>query len=433
MAERDLREQLSMERLYFDGGTGSILQDMGLPAGASPELWNLTEPEKVIALHQAYLEAGCDIFNTNTFGANALKFPGQVEEIVRAALSCAKEARTRSGREDARIALDIGPTGRLLAPMGDLAFEDAVALFSEVVRAGADGADLVLIETMSDPGEAKAAVLAAKEACDLPVFVTLVFDQNGTMLTGGTPETATAILEGLGVDAIGINCSLGPAEMRPIASRILASASVPVIVNPNAGLPRVEDGRSVYDIDAEAFAAEMRKIASDGAHGIGGCCGTTPDYIRALIDATRDLPFVAPEQKSFVRIASISQHLDLDPSDTDAFFAPGDAEALSEAIADRDPDDIADAILTQEDDDAEILNIDLNLPADEDPALMADVVRAVQSLSMTPLRICSRHIASLEAGLRACSGRPLVRLVDGTEASVSQLSSLVEKYGAVLS
>ena len=244
-------ERLGKEWLFFDGGMGALLQARGLAAGELPETWNITRPEEIQSTHRAYLDAGSDIINTNTFGANALKFPDNLREIVESAVSNAKEARRQSGREDAYIALDLGPTGRLLQPMGDLPFEQAVELFGEVVRIGAAaGVDLVLIETMSDSYELKAAVLAAKENCDLPVLVTVIFDENGKMLTGGTVDSAVAMLEGLRVDALGVNCGLGPKQMLPIVKRLTEVSSLPVIVNPNAGLPRSENGKTVYDIDA---------------------------------------------------------------------------------------------------------------------------------------------------------------------------------------
>ena len=293
---KNIMDRIGLEWLFFDGGTGSILQEKGLQPGELPETWNLLHPDRILDLHRGYLEAGSDIYNTNTFGANRLKFPENLDEIVTAAVKLAKEARTQAGRdEDAYVALDIGPTGKLLAPMGDLSFDDAVDIFGEVVRIGArEGADLVLIETMNDSYEAKAAVLAAKENCDLPVFITCVFDGSGKMLTGGTPESMVAMLEGLGVDALGVNCSLGPAQMIPIVERLVKAAHVPVLVNPNAGLPKSVDGRTVYDVDPEAFAGYMKQIAELGAAAVGGCCGTTPDYIRAEITAVRPLPLLPP-------------------------------------------------------------------------------------------------------------------------------------------
>ena len=234
-----LTERLGKEWVFFDGGMGTILQAHGLKAGELPETWNLSHPDEIIALNRSYFEAGCDVVNTNTFGANALKYPDNLREIVEAAVNHAKTARSLAGREEAFVALDIGPTGKLLQPMGDLPFERAVELFSETIRIGAAaGADLVLIETMSDSYEAKAAVLAAKESCDLPVVVTTIFDEKGKLLTGGTVDSVVAMLEGLRVDALGVNCGLGPVQMKPIIKRLTEVSSLPIVVNPNAGLPR---------------------------------------------------------------------------------------------------------------------------------------------------------------------------------------------------
>ena len=308
---KDLRERIGKEWLIFDGGTGTILQSRGLRGGELPETWNIRRPEDIIDLHCGYLRAGCDIFNTNTFGANALKFPDDLEEIVTAAVNLAKEARRRCGREDAYVALDIGPTGKLLEPLGDLPFESAVQLFGEVVRYGSRaGADLVLIETMSDSYEAKAAVLAAKENCDLPVLVTVTFDGQGKMLTGGSVDSTVALLEGLRVDALGVNCGLGPEQMIPIVERLTEVCSIPVIVNPNAGLPRTEGGRTVYNVGPEEFADRMEKIAGMGVQAVGGCCGTTPEHIRLTAERVKKIPFRKPVPRRNVRQAFTSRSRD---------------------------------------------------------------------------------------------------------------------------
>ena len=268
---RDFMHLLGKEFLFCDGGTGTVLQARGLRGGELPELWNLTRKEDILDLYCGYLRAGCDIFNTNTFGANALKYPDNLREIVESAVDLAKEARLRTGRKDAAIALDIGPSGKLLEPLGDLSFDRAVSLFGEVVRIGAArGADLILIETMNDTYEAKAAVLAAKENCDLPVFVTTTYDANGQLLTGAPVEAVVSMLEGLRVDALGVNCSLGPRQMLPIIRRLCECSHLPVIVNPNAGLPRTENGQTVFDVGPEEFASCMEEIADMGVSVLGG-------------------------------------------------------------------------------------------------------------------------------------------------------------------
>ena len=261
--KNNLRKRLGREWLFCDGGTGTILQAKGLKGGELPETWNLTHPEDIIELHSGYLRAGSDIINTNTFGANALKFDN-VGEIITAAVGHVREAMKRTGREDAFVALDIGPTGKLLAPMGDLPFDRAVEIFAGVVRHGAAaGADLVLIETMSDSYEAKAAILAAKENCDLPVLATMAFNQKGQLMNGGDVDSVVAMLDGLHVDALGVNCGMGPRQMAPLVRRITEIASLPVIVNPNAGLPRSENGRTVFDVGPEEFAEEIKKRLSE--------------------------------------------------------------------------------------------------------------------------------------------------------------------------
>lgn len=241
------KERLTKEWLFWDGGTGSVLQSWGLQAGELPETWNIIHPEKIVELNKGYLEAGCDIINTNTFGANRLKYPDNLEEIVTKAVGHAKKARELTGRADALIALDLGPTGKLLEPLGDLSFDDAVDIYAEVIEYGTKaGADVILIETMQDSYELKAAVLAAKEHSDLPVCATVVFDEKGKMLTGGTPESVVALLEGLHIDALGINCSLGPRQIKPFVERMIQVSSTPIIVTPNAGLPQTDDEGHTY-------------------------------------------------------------------------------------------------------------------------------------------------------------------------------------------
>ena len=286
-------EEMKVRRLFCDGGMGSLLQAQGLKAGELPELWNLTHPEVLRDIHRQYLAAGADIMTTNTFGANGLKYRDNLEEIVAAAVGHARAAVEEAGH--GYVALDLGPTGKLLKPLGDLEFEAAVSLYKEVVTAGAKaGADLILIETMSDSYELKAAVLAAKEAGisredgePLPVFATVIYDEKGKLLTGGNVESTVALLEGLRVDALGINCGLGPVQMKEILRDIMKVTSLPVLVNPNAGLPRSEEGRTVYDIDEKQFALAMEEIAQLGAAVVGGCCGTTPAHIRETVKRCR--------------------------------------------------------------------------------------------------------------------------------------------------
>lgn len=435
---KNIMDRIGREWLFFDGGTGSILQEKGLQPGELPETWNLLHPDRILDLHRGYLEAGADIYNTNTFGANRLKFPENLDEIVTAAVKLAKEARTQAGRDDdAYVALDIGPTGKLLAPMGDLSFDDAVDIFGEVVRIGArEGADLVLIETMNDSYEAKAAVLAAKENCDLPVFITCVFDGSGKMLTGGTPESVVAMLEGLGVDALGVNCSLGPAQMIPIVERLVKAAHVPVLVNPNAGLPKSVDGRTVYDVDPEEFAGYMKQIAALGAAAVGGCCGTTPDYIRAEIAAVRPLPLLPPQGREQTVIASFSRTVEIGRAARPVIIGerinPTGKKRFKQALVDHDIDYIVDQGLQQEDAGADVLDVNVGTPEIDEVALLDEVVCRLQSVLALPLQIDTSNPEAMERALRHYNGKALINSVNGKQEVMAEVFPLVKKYGGVV-
>ena len=432
---KTLRERLGKEWLFCDGGMGTILQAKGLAGGELPETWNLKRPEDIIDLHCSYLEQGVNIFNTNTFGANALKYPDNLEEIVRAAVELAKEARRRTGREDAYIALDIGPTGKLLQPMGDLPFEEAVRLFSQVVRTGAEaGADLVLIETMSDSYEAKAAVLAAKENCDLPVLITTIYDASGKLLTGGTVDSTVAMLEGLRVDALGVNCGLGPEQMLPIVERMTQVASVPIIVNPNAGLPRTEGGRTVYDVDPEEFSIWMEQIAALGVQIVGGCCGTTPDHIGRTIRKVSRMPFRENTPKHRTVVTSFSQAVEIGPRPViiGERINPTGKKKFKAALRENNIEYILAEGLRQEDSGAHILDVNVGLPEIDEPAMMGEVITRLQSVLALPLQIDTTDSAALERGMRIYNGKPMVNSVNGKQESIETVFPLVRKYGGVL-
>ena len=422
---KSLKERLGKERLYFDGGTGSVLQTMGLKGGELPERWNLDHPDRIIELHRSYFAAGSDIVNTNTFGANRLHYgdPEELRNIIRAGVRHVREGMRAAGRADGYVALDIGPTGRLLEPMGDLPFEEAVDIFAEVVRCGADeGADLIMIETMSDTLEAKAAVLAAKENCSLPVFVTVVFDSSARMLTGGTVGSVVTMLEGLRVDALGLNCSLGPRQLLPIAAEVVRTASVPVIVNPNAGLPRSENGKTVYDLDAEAFAEAMVEIAGCGAHLLGGCCGTTPAYIEAAIAATRSLPFTPPKKKHRSCVCSASRTVGIGPRPIliGERINPTGKKRFKEALRQKDLDYILRQGIEQEEAGADMLDVNVGLPEVDEPALMEEVVLQLQGICPLPLQIDTSSPEALERGLRVCNGKPMINSVNGKRESLDR-------------
>ena len=435
---RDFMHLLGKEFLFCDGGTGTVLQARGLRGGELPELWNLTRKEDILDLYCGYLRAGCDIFNTNTFGANALKYPDNLREIVESAVDLAKEARLRTGRKDAAIALDIGPSGKLLEPLGDLSFDRAVSLFGEVVRIGAArGADLVLIETMNDTYEAKAAVLAAKENCDLPVFVTTTYDANGQLLTGAPVEAVVSMLEGLRVDALGVNCSLGPRQMLPIIRRLCECSHLPVIVNPNAGLPRTENGQTVFDVEPEEFASCMEEIADMGVSVLGGCCGTTPEHIRRLIEKVRaghvlrrkTLPAAGDTYvTSFSRAVRIGKC----PVIIGERINPTGKKKFKQALRDNDIGYILNEGLTEEEQHADILDVNVGLPEIDEPAMMKTVVTRLQGVTGLPLQIDTTDKDALEQALRYYNGKPMINSVNGKKESIETVMPLVHKYGGVL-
>ena len=432
---KDLRERIGKEWLFCDGGTGSFLQARGLQGGELPELWNITHPEVIRELYESYLKAGCDIFNANTFGANLLKYPENLEEVVEAGVKLACEARDLCGREDAYIAIDIGPTGKLLEPMGDLSFDEAVRIFSATVNAGVKaGCDLVLIETMSDLYEAKAAVLAAKETCDLPVIATVTFDEKGRLLTGGNVDSAVAVLEGLGVTALGVNCGLGPDLMKPIVKRLTETASVPIVVNPNAGLPRTEDGKTVYDLGPEEFSKSVGELADFGVQVVGGCCGTTPEHIAEVRKVCLAKEFIPAVPKDICMVSSFSDAVIIDkkPLVVGERINPTGKKRFKEALRSNDIDYIISQGLEQEDAGADILDVNVGLPEIDEIAVMRKVVTKLQAVTALPLQIDTSDPKALEAGLRYYNGKAMINSVNGTRESIEAVMPLVAKYGGVL-
>ena len=432
---KDLRQRLGKEWLFCDGGMGTFLQERGLQGGELPERWNLTRPEVILELFESYLKAGADIFNTNSFGLNSLKYPGEVAEIMTASVELAKQARINTGREDAYIAIDIGPTGKLLEPLGDLSFDKAVELFSEVIEAGVKaGGDLVLIETMSDSYEAKAAVLAAKECCDLPVIVTTIYDEKGKLLTGGNVDSTVAMLEGLGVDALGINCGLGPDMMIPMVKRLTEVASVPIVVNPNAGLPRTENGSTVFDVGPEEFASVMGEIADMGVQVMGGCCGTTPQHIAKLVETVKPKTFHENTFKNITVVSSFSTAVVIDkkPVIIGERINPTGKKRFKQALRDNDIDYILSQGLEQEDAGADILDVNVGLPEIDEPAMMENVVKSLQGITGLPLQLDTTDSQALERGLRYYNGKAMINSVNGKQEVIKEVMPLVKKYGGVL-
>ena len=435
-----LLERLGKELLFFDGGMGTLLQAEGLQPGELPETWNIERKETIRKIHQSYFEAGSDIVLTNTFGANALKFHDEncsLKAIIDAAVENVRfgaKAGIRDGR-DYYVALDIGPTGKLLKPLGDLSFEDAYEAFKEVVQYGEKaGADLIHIETMSDTYEVKAAVLAAKENTNLTVFATMIFDDKGKLLTGGDVPSVVALLEGLRVDALGINCGMGPKQMLPILQQIAQYTSLPIIVKPNAGLPKQRDGQTYYDVTPDVFAKQLQEIVKAGACVIGGCCGTTPKHIRAMISACKDLEMTKPTFKNHTIVSSYGKAVELGdmPVIIGERINPTGKSKFKQALKEHNLDYILKEGITQQDKGAHILDVNVGLPDIDEVVMMKEVVRELQSVTSLPLQIDTVDTEAMEQAMRIYNGKPMVNSVSGKQESMNAVFPLIQKYGGVV-
>lgn len=417
--------------VLFDGGMGTQLQANGLKAGDCPEQWNITKPEIITKIHKNYFEAGANVATTNTFGANPLKIDNTAEVVLKAV----ENAKRAVSCENQFVALDIGPTGKLLKPLGDLDFEDAYRAFAETVKAGVSaGCDLIIIETMNDPYEMKAAVLAAKENSCLPVFATFVLDERGKTVTGCDIQSMVALLEGLGVDALGVNCSLGAEELKRFVPELIKYASVPVIVNPNAGMPCVVDGETCYDSTPERFAKEVYQIAEMGARILGGCCGTTPEHIRAVKAQIGGLLPKEIVKKSYTVVSSYSQACVFDGKVVliGERINPTGKSKLKAALRENNLDYIVTEAIGQEEKGANVLDVNVGLPEIDESEMLVNAVRAIQAVSSLPLQIDTSDPVALEKALRIYNGKPLINSVNGKLESIKAVMPLVKKYGGVL-
>ncbi len=429
-----IKDLLGKQRLYFDGGMGTLLQAAGLKAGEKPEMWNLTHAETVKNIHLDYLKAGSNIISANTFGANSLKFDN-LEEIISAAIKNAKDAIKESGRGDCFTAMDIGPLGKMLEPLGDMSFERAVELFSESIKIGAEcGADLIIIETMNDCYETKAAVIAAKESCDLPIFVSNVFDENKKLMTGADPKAMIAMLESLRVDAIGMNCSLGPKQMLSVAEEYIRYASLPVIVNPNAGMPRTENGKTVFDVTADEFADYALEMAEMGVSLLGGCCGTTPEYIKKVVEKTRDIPYAAPEKKDITMVSSYTHAVEIGrvPVLIGERINPTGKSKFKQALRENNIAYIINEGVSQQEKGVHILDVNVGLPEIDEDKMLVTAVKELQGVLDVPLQLDSVKASSLEKAMRIYNGKPLINSVCGKQESMDAILPLVKKYGGTL-
>lgn len=423
---------------YLDGAMGTMLQSAGLETGRAPEGLNLSNPELITKIHRAYLDAGAQILYTNTFGANREKLAHEglsVQETIAAGVACAKQAvhtfcQDNPQAECPRVALDIGPIGQLLEPYGTLAFEDAYDIFREIILAGKD-ADIIVFETMTDLYEVKAAVLAAKENSDKPVFVTMTFEPNHRTFTGCSVDAMCAVLEGLGVDALGVNCSLGPEELYPIVQKMCELTTLPLIVKANAGLPDPETG--IYSITPEQFAAQMARFVPLGVCYLGGCCGTRPDFIRQIIAETQGQ---IPEQREIHRRTAVCTPTETVVVDGVRVIGerinPTGKKRFQQALREGDLDYILAQAVEQADAGAHILDVNVGLPGVDEPEMMVRVVKAIQSVTDLPLQIDSSNSDALAAGLRVVNGKAIVNSVNGEPEVLDRVLPIVKKYGAAV-
>lgn len=430
-------EFLKQHIVYLDGGMGTWLQRRGLQPGEYPERWNLTHRDDIVDVHRQYFDAGSHVVCTNTFGANSLKFSDdELERIVKAAIAHAKAAREQSISKEPRfIALDIGPSGKLLKPLGDLDFEDAVEVFAKTVRLGVKyGVDIIFIETMNDSNETKAALLAAKENSDLPVMVSNAYGGDGKLMTGASPAAMVAMLEGLGADAIGANCSLGPKQLRYVAEQLLDHASVPVILKPNAGLPKSVNGETVFDVTAEEFSGELAALMKKGVRVAGGCCGTTPAYIRALTKKTAGISPAPLRDKQVTVVSSYTHAVTFGeaPVLIGERINPTGKKRLKQALMTGDMDYILSEGVSQQDKGVHILDVNVGLPDIDEVTMLQNTVCELQAVCDLPLQIDTASVAAMEAALRRYNGKAMINSVNGKRESMEAIFPLAKKYGGVV-
>ena len=430
-------EFLKNNIVYLDGGMGTLLQERGLMPGEYPERWNITHPEVIRDIHKSYFDAGSNVVSTNTFGASSLKFSdSELEEIIKAAFDNAKAARDLSINEKEKfIALDVGPLGKLLRPYGDLDFENAVAIFANTVKLGVKyGADLIIIETMNDSYETKAALLAAKENSSLPVIVTNAYGEDGKLMTGASPEAMALLLEGMGADAIGANCSLGPRELYGVMERLLKYSSVPVVMKPNAGLPRAVGGKTVFDINAAEFADTVAELVELGVRVVGGCCGTTPEYIKELAEKTKSSCPLPITQKNITAVSSYTHAVvfGTSPILIGERINPTGKKRFKEALLQNDVDYILGEAVNQEERGVHVLDVNVGLPGIDEKEMLTRAVTEIQGVVNLPLQIDTADAQAMESALRRYNGKALINSVCGKRESMESVFPLAKKYGGVL-
>ena len=433
----NFKEFLKNNLVIFDGGMGTLLQKQGLKAGELPETWNITHPEIITKIHKDYFDAGSNVVTTNTFGANALKFSDtELENIISSAINNAKNAKLQSeSQKEKFIALDIGPLGKLLKPLGDLDFEKAVEIFAKTVKIGAKyGADLVLIETMNDSYETKAALLAVKENCELPVIVSNAYGEDGKLMTGASPSAMVALIEGMGADAIGANCSLGPKQLTPIIEELLKNASIPVILQPNAGLPKIVNGETVFDVTINEFANEITNLVHKGVRIIGGCCGTTPEYIKELNELTSNIQIKEITKKNISCVSSYTHTVNFGetPILIGERINPTGKKRFKQALVEKDIGYILNEGITQQEKGVHILDVNVGLPDINETEMLKNAVTELQAVTDLPLQIDTADVSAMETALRIYNGKAMINSVNGKKESMEAVFPLVKKYGGLV-
>lgn len=430
----NIRDFIKNNIVYLDGGMGTLLQKSGLQPGELPERWNISHPEVIREIHKNYYDSGSNVVNANTFGANTLKFSiDELDEIICHAVKNANEARkTSSGEQEKFIALDVGPTGKLLKPLGDLDFEDAVKIFAETIRLGVKyGVDLITIETMNDSYETKAAVLAAKENSDLPIIVTNAYGENGRLMTGANPAVMAAMLEGMGVDAIGANCSLGPKQLMDVMDELLKYCSVPVAFKPNAGLPKSDGKVTYYDVDADEFAQDIKLSVENGVRIVGGCCGTTPEYIKKVCELTRGMKPKEIEKKTYSVCTSYNKAVFFGekPILIGERINPTGKKRFKQALLENDIGYILQEAVNQQAKGVHVLDVNVGLPGIDEAQMLTTSVCELQCVTDLPLQIDSSDPVAMESALRRYNGKAMINSVNGKEENMNAIFPLVKKYG----
>lgn len=427
MLEKLLKEN---EFLVLDGAMGTMLQNSGLKSGEIPEIYNITHSDIIVNIHKEYINAGAQVVYANTFGANRYKLassPYSVEEVIKAAI---KNARTAVSGTNALVALDVGPIGQLLAPSGSLSFDDAYNYFKEEILSAED-ADIIVIETMTDLGECRAALLAAKENCDKPVICTMTFEETMRTFTGCEISSMALALEALGADAVGVNCSLGPKELKPIIAELTKYTNLPIVIKPNAGLP--DPNKNTYDVTAEEFAGYILELIPYGIKIIGGCCGTTPEYISETVKMLKTQKYVPQSKKNFSAVCSAGKTVIIDcPRIIGERINPTGKKLFKEALKTNNIDYILTQGISQVKAGADILDVNVGLPEIDEKRMMVSVVESLSTVTNAPLQIDSTDPSVIEAALRIYHGKAIVNSVNGDEESLSAILPIVKKYGAAV-